>query len=102
MHVSTILLVFNCLIALLWITRILSALRNLPRIPNLLDAQYARALATVPASMISVIVPARTEAQETEATLRSLLAIEGVPIEILAVNDRSTDATGAIMDRLAA
>jgi glycosyltransferase involved in cell wall biosynthesis len=102
MHAATILLVFNCLIALFWITRILSALRNLPRIPNLLDAQYARALATAPASMISVIVPARNEAQEIEATLRSLLAIEGVPLEIFAVNDRSTDATGAIMDRLAA
>jgi glycosyltransferase involved in cell wall biosynthesis len=31
-----------------------------------------------------------------------LLAIEGIAIEILAVNDRSTDKTGTIMDRIAA
>jgi len=37
-----------------------------------------------------------------EAGLRSLLAIDSVPIEIIAIDDRSTDATGAILDRIAA
>lgn len=54
-----------------------------------------------PVPRITVIVPARNEAAAIEATLRSLLA-QTIPLEILAVDDRSTDATRAIMDRLAA
>ena len=51
---------------------------------------------------VSLIVPARDEAGEVEAALRARLA-EGYPaLEVIAVNDRSTDGTGAILDRLAA
>jgi glycosyltransferase involved in cell wall biosynthesis len=87
-------------IALMWMARTLTALRNLPRIPDVLDAQYASPLSNPP--LISVIMPARNEAADIETTLRSLLALTGVRLEIFAVNDRSTDATGAIMDRIAA
>ena len=52
--------------------------------------------------LISVIVPACNEEDKIEGTLRSLLATEGVRIEIIAVDDRSTDGTGARMDAVAA
>ena len=87
-------------VALLWTAVIVYALRKLPEIPDVCDAKYAAPIADPP--LISVIVPARNEAADIEATLRSLLATEGVRLQILAVNDRSTDATGAIMDRVAA
>jgi glycosyltransferase involved in cell wall biosynthesis len=50
---------------------------------------------------ISVIVPARNEAAQIRNGLTTLLNSTGVEIEIIAVNDRSTDATGRIMDELA-
>jgi len=52
--------------------------------------------------LISVIVPAKDEAETIEVTLNSLLASDYPRLEIIAVNDRSTDETGAIMERVAA
>ncbi|MCP4172372.1 MAG: glycosyltransferase [Fuerstiella sp.] len=50
---------------------------------------------------VSVIVPARNEAAAIERALRSLLKSDYPGIQLLAVNDRSTDDTGAIMNRVA-
>ncbi len=99
---ADVLLILDWIIVLLWTALILSTLRNIHRVPNLLDPPYARPLDTTPLPLISVIVPACNEEANIEATLRSLLAIDSVPIEILAVDDRSTDATGAILDRISA
>ncbi|MFN0196101.1 MAG: glycosyltransferase [Planctomycetaceae bacterium] len=52
--------------------------------------------------LVSVIVPARDEAGQIETTLRTLLALNYPRYEIIAVNDRSRDATGEIMERVAA
>jgi len=96
------LLALDWTIVLLWTARILSALRNLPCIPNLLDPRYEQPIPTQATPLITVVVPACNEEANIEATLRSLLAVESVQIEILAIDDRSTDSTGAIMDRIAA
>ncbi len=52
--------------------------------------------------LISVIIPARNEEAQIGEALKGLLKTEGVRIEIIAVNDRSTDRTGVIMDEVAA
>ncbi len=48
----------------------------------------------------SVIVPARDEGARLEATIRGLLAQRDVAIDVIAIDDRSTDATGDILRRL--
>jgi glycosyltransferase involved in cell wall biosynthesis len=51
---------------------------------------------------VSVIVPAQNEQAAIEQSLRSLLTSDYPNVQLLAVNDRSTDDTGTIMDRIAA
>jgi chlorobactene glucosyltransferase len=51
------------------------------------------------APLVSVIVPARNEERSIERCVRSLLA-QSAPIELIVVDDRSTDRTGEILDGL--
>lgn len=57
-----------------------------------------------PAAMpsVSIVIAARNEARGIEPALRSVLRQQGQRIEVIAVDDRSDDATGAILDRMAA
>lgn len=49
----------------------------------------------------SVIIAARDEESRIEQTIRGLLLQRGVELEIMVVDDRSTDRTGEILGRLA-
>ncbi len=51
---------------------------------------------------VSVIVPCRNEARGVEEAMGSLLAQDYPNLEIVAVDDRSEDQTGALLDALAA
>jgi hypothetical protein len=55
-----------------------------------------------PATLVSILVPARNEAANIEACLRAALGSRGVPCEIIVMDDGSEDGTGAIVERLAA
>jgi cellulose synthase/poly-beta-1,6-N-acetylglucosamine synthase-like glycosyltransferase len=92
----------NWAIAAGWVWRTATALRCLPRIPNLTEDRFLAPLelkAGLPE--LTVIVPARNEAAAIESTLGSLLA-QTIPLRVIAVDDRSSDGTGEIMDRVAA
>jgi len=52
--------------------------------------------------LVTVVVPARDEARTIRPAMQSLLRVDYPDLEVIAVNDRSTDDTGAILDELAA
>ncbi len=83
-------------VALLWGTRTVGWLRGMSRLPNLLQRTPGPVH-----GRLSVIVPARNEGEAVADGLRSLLASKGVDLQVIAVDDRSTDETGAAMDALA-
>jgi len=55
-----------------------------------------------PLPSLSVVVTARDEAEEIGTTVRRLLAQRYPALEVIVVDDRSTDGTGEILDRLSA
>jgi glycosyltransferase involved in cell wall biosynthesis len=69
--------------------------RSLSRLGNIAPFQGSSA------PKVSVIVAARNEARKIEETLRSVLAQDYPNLEFVVLNDRSTDGTGIILDRLA-
>jgi glycosyltransferase involved in cell wall biosynthesis len=99
-HLFEVLQVVAWLVAFFWVYQALGVLRGLPRVPDLLQLPDPPIDPATPS--ITVIVPACNEAKDIAACLESLLQQDYPNLDILAVNDRSTDQTGAIMDTLAA
>jgi glycosyltransferase involved in cell wall biosynthesis len=91
--------IITWLVAVTWIWKVTSAAFGLPRIPNLLLPEHNIAPAGSPS--ITVIVPARNEAADIAATLHSLLEQDYPNLQIIAVDDRSTDQTGDLIDTIA-
>ncbi|SNS85931.1 Glycosyltransferase, catalytic subunit of cellulose synthase and poly-beta-1,6-N-acetylglucosamine synthase [Granulicella rosea] len=91
---------FPWLVAFAWTVRVAGAARGLPGVPNLLLPEFDRTPADNPS--ITVIVPALNEQEKVAACLESLLRQDYPNLQILAVDDRSTDRTGTIMDELSA
>src|SRR5687767_9030017 len=54
------------------------------------------------APLVSIIVPARDECRNIEACVRSALAAAYPSLEVVVVDDRSSDGTGDIARRMAA
>ena len=81
------------LLAAPWILALLLiASRYLIRGPRLHDYEP---LTSGP--LVSIIIPARNEARNIERCVRSILATTYAPIEVIVVDDRSTDGTAEIV-----
>ena len=88
------------LVAFTWLVSFILTLYSLSRQKSLLPATDLRLTASdVP--LVSILVPARNEEHRVlEACLHSILAQDYGQFEVIAVNDRSTDATGTILETL--
>src|SRR5947208_13271018 len=73
----------------------------MPKVPDLTRPEWLPDSQQV-LPRVSIIVPALNEEEKLEAALRSLLLLDYSNYEVIAVDDRSTDGTVAIMDKLAA
>ena len=87
------------LLALIWISRIVDAMRGIPTMADITQSKWDRQPG--PGNRVAIVVPACNEQDSIEQALRRLLALEYDDYVVIAVDDRSTDKTGEIMDRVA-
>jgi glycosyltransferase involved in cell wall biosynthesis len=87
------------ILALAWFSRIVDAAIGMPSVADVSKPEWDRNPPGNP--RVSIIVPARNEEEDIESSLRALLALDYRNYEVIAVNDRSTDRTGEIMESLA-
>ncbi|HEX7419369.1 MAG TPA: glycosyltransferase [Thermoanaerobaculia bacterium] len=80
---------------LLWAFGLINIILNLLFLGKLRGATLDRY------PLVSIIVPARNEERAIERTVRAMLAQDYPELEVIVVNDRSSDSTGAILDRVA-
>ena len=89
--------VFDALVFIVVVAPLLLLLRHRRAIPRLRSERASAALPT-----LSVVIPARDEGAALERAARSLLAQDYPGLEIIVVDDRSSDATPSILRDLAA
>src|SRR5579862_8735326 len=90
------------ILALAWFSRIVDAALGMPSVADVSLPEWNRN-PVLPSGnpRVSIIVPARNEEETIEPALRTLLALDYDNYEVIAVNDRSTDRTGEILNRIA-
>jgi glycosyltransferase involved in cell wall biosynthesis len=86
-------------IALFWLTHGLRVAYGATKLPRLKDFPPA---ADADCPRISLLFAARDEEEKLPAALATLMEIDYPNLEVIAVDDRSNDATGRILDECAA
>jgi glycosyltransferase involved in cell wall biosynthesis len=103
MHWQMLNWIAGVILALAWFSRIAEAAIGMPKVADIAQPEWDRRPATPNGEPnVSIIVPARNEEKDIRNTLVRLLALDYSNYEIIAVNDRSTDRTGEIMNEVAA
>ena len=88
------------ILALAWFSRIVDAAIGMPSVADISQPEWDRNPRWQPSGnpRVSIIVPARNEEADIEQSLTRLLELDYDNYEVIAVNDRSTDRTGEIME----
>jgi len=85
--------VMDLLPALPWVLPFATLPRLARRTPSLIDVRPEAG------GLVSVVIPARNESSTIATVVGSILATTYHPIELIVVDDRSTDDTAAIVER---
>src|SRR6202020_2341499 len=89
------------ILALAWFSRIVDAALGMPSVADVSQPEWdLNPVSLAGNPRVSIIVPARNEEDSIEQALSTLLALDYDNYEVIAVNDRSTDSTGEIMERM--
>jgi cellulose synthase/poly-beta-1,6-N-acetylglucosamine synthase-like glycosyltransferase len=89
------------ILALAWISRIVDAALGMPSVADVSRPEWDRNPVSASGNpRVSIIVPARNEDESIEQAMNTLLALDYDNYEVIAVDDRSTDRTGEILDSL--
>jgi hypothetical protein len=86
-------------LAAVWLMLGVQTARGIQRLPRL---PAVAPLADGQLPSVSLLVSARDEAEKMPTALRSMLALDYPDFEVIAVDDRSADATGEILRELSA
>ena len=90
------------ILALAWLSRIVDAALGMPSVADVSRPEWDwNPVSPAGNPRVSIIVPARNEAESIEQALTTLLALDYDNYEVIVVNDRSTDSTGKILERIA-
>ncbi len=90
------------LLALIWFSRVVDAAFGIRILTDISRPEWNRNSATAAGNpRVAIIVPARNEENSIGHALKRLLALDYKNYEVIAINDRSTDRTGEIMDSVA-
>ncbi len=92
--------ILAALTLLLWLGLAVMVLRGNRRLRCLATLPIPAACAAWP--RVSIVFAARNEGATVGAAVPTMLALDYPGLELIAVNDRSEDDTGAVLDRLAA
>ena len=91
------------LLGVAWFSRVVEAGFGMPKIPDVAGKAWDRFPESIPGlPRVSIIVPAKNEEGTIAGVLKNLLALDYPNFEVIAVDDRSDDMTGARMDEVAA
>ena len=89
------------ILALAWFSRIVDAALGMPSVADVSRPEWdLNPVSSAGNPRVSIIVPACNEAETIEQALNLLLALDYDNYEVIAVNDRSTDLTGEIMEKM--
>ena len=90
------------IVGLVWFSRLLDAALGMPKVADISQSEWDRKPATPNGNpRVSIIVPARNEEEHIGPALTTLLNLDYDNYEVIAVDDRSNDRTGEVMDRIA-
>src|SRR5438477_7204804 len=89
------------LLALIWLSRVVDTALGVRTLTDISCPEWDRNPALPTGNpRVAIIVPARNEEDSIEQALQRLLSLDYDNYEVIAINDRSTDRTGELMDKM--